>query len=266
MVRGERIERAVAQPDVGAVDLRRLVTVRGKRRPQRPDPGLRVRLAASLETNFGTELGSGSACGLTDRVARVELLQCLDQKFARERVLTARNRDLDCCLRAAVQLRRPPGTRACAARNSPIRLLDARKVIGVMHPSESIKYTFDNPGTYRYDCSLYPRNIHGYDGGNWFIVGGTSVSSPTFAGVVAIADQLNGAPLGFLNPALYKIDSDPARYSNDFFDVMTGNNDQFQSPKDPNYAASAGWDPVTGLGTPNAANLVPDLILAVHGK
>ena len=105
-----------------------------------------------------------------------------------------------------------------------------------------------------------------YDGGSWFVVGGTSVSSPTFAAVVAIADQVNRAPLGFLNDALYKIGNNPARYANDFFDVTTGNNDQFQHPQDPNYAARAGWDPVTGLGTPNAANLVPDLINAVHGS
>ncbi len=54
-------------------------------------------------------------------------------------------------------------------------------------------------------------------------------------------------------------------YANDFFD--TGNNDSFHLPPnpDPNYAATAGWDPVTGLGTPNAVNLVPDLIKAVHG-
>ena len=91
------------------------------------------------------------------------------------------------------------------------------------------------------------------------------MSSPTFAAVVAIADQVNGAPLGFLNPALYKIGADPARYAHDFFDVTTGNNDNFMSPQDPNFAATSGWDPVTGLGTPNAANLVPDLILAVHG-
>jgi subtilase family serine protease len=104
-----------------------------------------------------------------------------------------------------------------------------------------------------------------YADGSWFIVGGTSVSSPCFAGVVAIADQVNGAPLGFLNNALYKIGADPARYAADFFDITTGNNDQFQNPQDPNYAATTGWDPVTGLGTPNAVNLVPDLIAAVHG-
>lgn len=105
-----------------------------------------------------------------------------------------------------------------------------------------------------------------YGNGSWFIVGGTSVSSPCFAGVVAIADQVNGAPLGYLNNALYKIGADPARYAHDFYDITTGNNDQYQTPQDPNYAATTGWDPVTGLGTPNAANLVPDLIAAVHGK
>ena len=36
-------------------------------------------------------------------------------------------------------------------------------------------------------------------------IGGTSVSSPLFAGAVAIADQVAGAPLGFLNPALYAL-------------------------------------------------------------
>ena len=104
-----------------------------------------------------------------------------------------------------------------------------------------------------------------YADGAWFIVGGTSVSSPCFAGVVAIADQVNGAPLGFLNPGLYRIGADPARYAKDFFDITTGNNDQYQNPQDPNYNATPGWDPVTGLGTPNAVNLVPDLIAAVHG-
>jgi subtilase family serine protease len=33
-------------------------------------------------------------------------------------------------------------------------------------------------------------------------------------------------------------------------------------PSIPGYCASQGWDAVTGLGTPNAANLIPDLIAA----
>jgi hypothetical protein len=47
--------------------------------------------------------------------------------------------------------------------------------------------------------------------------------------------------------------------------VTTGNNATL--PDFPNdYPATTGWDPVTGLGTPNAANLLPDLVKAVHGN
>lgn len=48
------------------------------------------------------------------------------------------------------------------------------------------------------------------------------------AGLVAIAAQMNGGGLGRINPA------------------------------------TTGWDPVTGLGTPNAAKLLPDLVAAVR--
>jgi subtilase family serine protease len=98
----------------------------------------------------------------------------------------------------------------------------------------------------------------------WYVVGGTSSGSPQWAGLVAIADQINGGPLGYLNPALYAIGTDPSRYAADFYDVTTGNNGDF-APDIPGYDATTGWDPVTGLGTPNAAVFLPDLVAAVHG-
>lgn len=98
----------------------------------------------------------------------------------------------------------------------------------------------------------------------WYDIGGTSLSCPQWAGLVAIADQINGGGLGLINPALYRIGADPNRYAHDFFDVATGNPNQ-GDPSIPGYPATTGWDPVTGLGTPNAANLVPDLVLAAHG-
>ncbi|HET9050925.1 MAG TPA: S53 family peptidase [Candidatus Dormibacteraeota bacterium] len=94
----------------------------------------------------------------------------------------------------------------------------------------------------------------------WYDIGGTSLSCPQWAGIVAIADQLNGRGLGLINPALYKLGSNPTTYANDFFDVTTGKNQT--DPSIPGYPATTGWDPVTGLGTPNAANLVPDLVAA----
>jgi subtilase family serine protease len=92
--------------------------------------------------------------------------------------------------------------------------------------------------------------------GGWFIVGGTSCSAPQWAGLIAIADQIKGSDLGYINPALYQIANNPAKYATDFYDVTVGNN---QTTSIPGYSASTGWDAVTGLGTPNAANLLPDL-------
>jgi subtilase family serine protease len=92
--------------------------------------------------------------------------------------------------------------------------------------------------------------------GGWFIVGGTSCSAPQWAGLVAIADQIAGHGLGLINPTLYKI-ATSGSYGKDFYDVTTGNNQA--DPSIPGYPATTGWDPVTGLGTPDAATLVPAL-------
>jgi len=91
--------------------------------------------------------------------------------------------------------------------------------------------------------------------GGWFIVGGTSCSAPQWAGLVAIADQIAGHDLGYINPTLYQLAAGP-NYSTYFFDVTVGNN---QTTSIPGYSNSPGWDAVTGLGTPNAATLLPAL-------
>jgi subtilase family serine protease len=91
----------------------------------------------------------------------------------------------------------------------------------------------------------------------WYVVGGTSSGSPQWAGLIAIADQMAGKDLGYINPKLYQIASNPAQYATDYFDVTTGGNQT--NPSIPGYLARTGWDEVTGLGTPNAANLLPDL-------
>jgi subtilase family serine protease len=108
----------------------------------------------------------------------------------------------------------------------------------------------------------------------WYDIGGTSLSCPQWAGLVAIADQINKAKynqlgLGQINPALYKLAANPAQYNADFFDIAhTGDathpNDNQGDPSVPGYPATKGWDPVTGLGTPNAALLIPDLVDAAH--
>jgi len=89
----------------------------------------------------------------------------------------------------------------------------------------------------------------------WYVVGGTSCSAPEFAGLVAIADQLAGHGLGQINPTLYKLASED--FGTYFYDVTTGNNGA--DPNVPGYNAVTGWDPVTGLGTPDADTLLPAL-------
>jgi subtilase family serine protease len=108
----------------------------------------------------------------------------------------------------------------------------------------------------------------------WYDIGGTSLSCPQWAGLIAIADQINKAKygetgLGLINPALYKLAANPATYAADYFDIAhtaTAGvaNDNQGDPSVPGYPATTGWDPVTGLGTPNAAALIPDLVDAAH--
>ncbi len=87
--------------------------------------------------------------------------------------------------------------------------------------------------------------------------GGTSQSAPIWAGIIALADQYAGRPLGDVNPAIYAIGKS-ATYHRAFHDVTTGNNAPvFQGQKITGYRAVKGWDPVTGWGSPDAQVLVP---------
>jgi len=95
----------------------------------------------------------------------------------------------------------------------------------------------------------------------WYDIGGTSLATPEWAGLIGVAAQIHGGGLGQINPALYKLASDPGTYGADFNDVTVGNNQV--TPDIPGYPATAGWDPDTGLGTPNAALLLPDLVGAL---
>ena len=83
-------------------------------------------------------------------------------------------------------------------------------------------------------------------------VEGTSCASPTFASVISLLnDRLVAAgksPLGFLNPFLYSAAGKAA-----LNDVTSGSNPGCSTN---GFPAKAGWDPVTGLGTPDFAKLL----------
>ncbi|KAJ7908382.1 family S53 protease-like protein [Mycena leptocephala] len=83
------------------------------------------------------------------------------------------------------------------------------------------------------------------------LVSGTSASSPVFASIIALLnDELIAAgksPLGFLNPFLYS----PAGRAA-LNDVTVGKNPGCGTS---GFNATVGWDPVTGLGSPNYPKL-----------
>ena len=101
--------------------------------------------------------------------------------------------------------------------------------------------------------------------GQWAVIGGTSAGAPLWAGLVALANQMAGHPLGFINPALYAIGIS-SKAAQDFRDVTQGNNTvDDKGVQVQGYTAGPGWDPVTGFGSPIADHLLPDLVAAVQG-
>ena len=93
--------------------------------------------------------------------------------------------------------------------------------------------------------------------GSIYIFGGTSAGSPQWAALIAITDQRAGYALGFISNALYLIANDLSLRDASYHDITTGNN-SFNGII--GYNAGPGWDPTTGLGTPNAFGLLDRLI------
>ena len=108
-------------------------------------------------------------------------------------------------------------------------------------------------------------NIPGIPAG-FYLFGGTSAGSPQWAAITAIADQVAGHDLGFINAALYKTGQNASTYAAGFHDVTSGTNSavEFDSANNPvtviGYNAGTGWDAVTGLGSPIVNQLIPSLI------
>lgn len=96
-------------------------------------------------------------------------------------------------------------------------------------------------------------------------IGGTSLASPIFAGLMALADQAAGHPHGFANPVFYANPSSfydvlsvktavARRNYNNSVDASAGTSDRLRTFDDytgsPTQHTGPGWDNVTGLGTP----------------
>ena len=86
-------------------------------------------------------------------------------------------------------------------------------------------------------------------------VGGTSASAPTFAALISLLNearlQANMPAMGFLNPFVYT-------HADAFHDVVKGTNaiGRGTGPLKYGFNCTKGWDPATGVGTPNFGKLL----------
>ena len=104
--------------------------------------------------------------------------------------------------------------------------------------------------------------VYDSSGSGWYTVGGTSAGAPQWAGLIAIANggrvaagqpTLGSSGSPSTNQVLYQL-AGSGSYTNpngDFHDIASGSN---------GYPAKAGYDLATGLGSPVANKLIPDLI------
>jgi hypothetical protein len=94
----------------------------------------------------------------------------------------------------------------------------------------------------------------GSSGKSFYSVSGTSASSPSFAGLMALIVQKAGKSQGNPNPALYQLGN--AQYTNGasiFHDIKTGGN---SVPGVTGFNAGTGYDEATGLGSVDATALL----------
>jgi len=102
------------------------------------------------------------------------------------------------------------------------------------------------------DISAQAAGFKVFLNGQEFARAGTSGSAPIVAGMISLLNDnrisQGKAPRGFLNPWLYW---SKARVG--FTDIVEGSNPGCGTP---GFPAIVGWDPVTGLGTPNFEQLL----------
>jgi len=113
---------------------------------------------------------------------------------------------------------------------------------------------FNNSGTSRAfpDLSANGANYVIAIDGKFELVFGTSASSPVVGSILTLINDARLAigkkPIGFINPTIYS-----AKFAHAFNDITTGGN---RGCGTSGFESAPGWDPVTGLGTPNFPKLL----------
>ena len=135
-----------------------------------------------------------------------------------------------------------------------------------LHSGVPLPTYFSKTGRAYPDVSVIGHNCPTWQSGEVSPVDGTSCSSPTFAAIVGILNSHQLARgrsrLGLATPTLYAMhQSEPGIFN----DITKGNNwcteteccpTRKDGGSDFGYLAIKGWDPVTGLGTPNVGKML----------
>lgn len=117
----------------------------------------------------------------------------------------------------------------------------------------TFKKYYNTTGRAYPDISAQGVSFHTFLKGSDQLISGTSASAPAFAAIIALlnSDRIaNKLPVfGFLNPWLY------SKGSSAFTDIVGGKSTGCSQVKGSGFQAVTGWDPVTGLGTPDFPKL-----------
>jgi len=102
----------------------------------------------------------------------------------------------------------------------------------------------------------------------WYPTCGTSEATPEFAGIIALAGQLAGHPLGPVNPLLYQL---AAHHASGLVDVRRGGNSVVfgqggRRHKVTGFRARPGYDLASGVGTISAPAFVAQLAAAAKAR
>jgi len=98
-------------------------------------------------------------------------------------------------------------------------------------------------------------SIYDSSNGGWAVVGGTSASAPQWAALIAVANSERGSNLTDVHSILYNA-ANASSYKSLYHDITLGQN----GPCGYYCDAQRGYDYVTGLGSLQAANLIPHLV------
>lgn len=134
------------------------------------------------------------------------------------------------------------------------QLKETRNYVSTYAPAAYGPKIYNHTGRGYPDVSASGDRLATVSDGKIFGVGGTSASAPVFAGIINVLNEkrlkMGKKPIGFLNPTMYA-------HPEMFNDITVGNNPGCGTD---GFPASKGWDPVTGLGTPNFKKMCKVLV------